>query len=155
MHSSIRDAMPEDLEFLRSCAHAAYEKYVERIGQKPAPMIADLSSAVADGHVQLLIAEDTRAGFMVVYRENGHLFLENIAILPAFQNLGLGKFLLEECDRLARDLNLSTIELYTNEAMHENLALYDHMGFTEVEKKTENGFKRVYFRKSVSDQHQR
>jgi hypothetical protein len=39
--------------------------------------------------------------------------------------------------------------LYTNVVMVENLALYPKMGFVETERRTEEGFERVYFRKEL------
>jgi hypothetical protein len=38
----IRKALHSDLDAIRRCAEAAYSVYVERIGRRPAPMVADL-----------------------------------------------------------------------------------------------------------------
>ena len=42
----IRCAVPGDVDALRAIAGAAYQKYVPRIGQDPAPMAADYAQAV-------------------------------------------------------------------------------------------------------------
>ena len=42
------------------------------------------------------------------------------------------------------------MDLYTNAKMRENLALYARLGWREVDRRTESGFERVYFEKTVS-----
>ena len=44
---TIRKARMKDLARIEACALAAYSPYVERIGRKPAPMVADFGAAVA------------------------------------------------------------------------------------------------------------
>lgn len=56
---------------------------------------------------------------------------------------------LVDAERQAREHNLATLRLYTNAAMTENLTLYPHFGYTEVDRRTEDGFDRVYFVKDV------
>ena len=51
----------------------------------------------------------------------------------------------------AQRLGLTTITLYTNERMTENIELYKRLGYTETERKTEQGYQRVYMRKPVLD----
>jgi ribosomal protein S18 acetylase RimI-like enzyme len=50
----------------------------------------------------------------------------------------------------ARELGLDAVTLYTNEAMTENLRLYPALGFVETGRRVEDGYRRVYFRKTVS-----
>ena len=59
-------------------------------------------------------------------------FIDNIAVDPAHQGLGLGRQLMEYAVREAKRHNLSAIQLYTNATMTENLAMYAHMGFAET-----------------------
>ena len=48
-------------------------------------------------------------------------------------------------------LQLPRLVLYTNEAMVENLAIYAHIGYVEVERRTEDGFQRVFMEKFLVD----
>lgn len=41
------------------------------------------------------------------------------------------------------------MELYTNAKMTENLTLYARLGWRETDRRTEQGFERVYFEKAV------
>lgn len=52
-------------------------------------------------------------------------------------------------EQYARDRARSAITLYTNEKMHENLALYPKMGFVQTDARVEDGYRRVYFRKTL------
>jgi ribosomal protein S18 acetylase RimI-like enzyme len=77
-------------------------------------------------------------------------FIDNIAVDPAHQGLGLGRQLMEYAAREAKRHNLSAIQLYTNATMTENLAMYAQMGFVETHRvmdtqfHIETGFPRVY-----------
>ena len=41
------------------------------------------------------------------------------------------------------------IELYTNAAMRENIEYYPRLGYKEIGRHEEDGFERVFFRKSL------
>ncbi|MBA1271797.1 hypothetical protein [Stutzerimonas azotifigens] len=49
----------------------------------------------------------------------------------------------------ARTAGLPALTLFTNEKMHENIAIYTKAGFLETRRMTDNGFNRVYFRKDL------
>jgi ribosomal protein S18 acetylase RimI-like enzyme len=76
-------------------------------------------------------------------------FIENIAVYPEFQGRGYGKALMHCAETQARALQLAELRLYTNIAMTENLIFYPKLGFEETERKTDNGYQRVYFKKSL------
>ena len=77
------------------------------------------------------------------------LELENVAVDPAEQGLGHGRALVAFAESHARALGLTAVELYTNEAMVENLQLYPRLGFVETGRRVEDGYRRVYFRKTL------
>ncbi len=77
------------------------------------------------------------------------LELENVAVDPAEQGLGHGRALVAFAEGHARELGLTAVELYTNEAMVENLRLYPRLGFVETGRRVEDGYRRVYFRKTL------
>ena len=147
----IRQAVVADLSAIRECAELSYACYIERMGRKPAPMIADFASAITCNQIDVITSHNAELlGFMVSYPKHNHFFLENIAIHPKHQKLGLGRCLLNHCESKARLHGYTSIELYTNEKMTENLAWYPRRGYVETERKVENGFHRVYFRKTLS-----
>jgi len=148
---TIRQAGPEHVDRVRACAHAAYAKYVAPIGREPAPMIADFARQISDGVVDVALgANDQVVGFLVCYPRNGHLHVENLAVLPAAQGRGVGARLLAHSEMRAREHGLNAIELYTNVKMSEALSFYPACGFVETGRRNEDGFDRVYFRKALS-----
>nr|WP_234901471.1 hypothetical protein [Mycolicibacterium fluoranthenivorans] len=58
--------------------------------------------------------------------------------------------MLERAESDARELGLTEVRLYTNEAMSENLTYYPRRGYQETGRRTEDGYRRVYFRKKIS-----
>jgi len=144
-------AVPEHLEAVRTCARAAYAKYVEPIGREPAPMVADFAGQIAEGWVDVALDADARvAGFIVCYPCQDHLHIENLAIAPAAQGAGVGTRLLCHAEARAAEFGLNAIQLYTNAKMTEALAFYPAQGFVEIDRRCEAGFDRVFFRKQLS-----
>ena len=147
-----RLAVEADVAGVRACVRAAYAHYVERIGREPAPMIADYAALVARG-VVWVIGDASVEAVLVMYpspTESGDaLFIENIAVAPGQQGRGLGRALLDFAERYARQHGLPELRLYTNALMTENLAMYAHLGFVESDRRTKDGFQRVYLRKPL------
>ncbi len=146
----IRCAVPGDVDALCAIAAAAYQKYVPRIGQDPAPMTADYAQAVRDRQAWAAIENGDVAGFAILIPQPGYLLLDNVAVLPAAQGRGIGNRLLLLAEDHARSLGLSEIRLYTNEAMTENLAYYLRYGYAETHRAEQDGFHRVFFHKPIN-----
>ena len=142
----LRGAVPGDAARLREIARAAYGKYVPRIGREPMPMGADYAAEIAAGRVMVVEAQREVAGYMVAWAQPDAYYIDNIAVDPARQGLGLGRKLIDGAVQAARRHGLGAIRLYTNAAMHENLALYARIGFVETGRATEDGFDRVFMR---------
>ncbi|GAA4252340.1 GNAT family N-acetyltransferase [Dactylosporangium darangshiense] len=137
--------MPGDAEAVRALVRAAYAHYVPRIGREPAPMSADYEALIAEGRVW--IAGRPPVGVLVLIPREDHLLLDNVAVAHRARGTGVGAALLAFAEERARALGLPRIRLYTNAAMHENLAYYPRHGYTETHRTSESGFHRVYFEK--------
>lgn len=147
----IRTAIASDEAAIRFCAETAYQRYVAAIGRKPAPMLADFAAQIAEGHVHVACAGDgALLGFIVFFARHDHMLLENVAVLPAAAGRGIGRQLIAFCEQAARQQGLERVELYTNEKMTENIFLYPHLGYREVDRRSEDGFNRVFFAKNLA-----
>ncbi len=142
-------ADPSHLGAVEACARAAYEKYIERIGREPAPMVADFAGSIDAGQLWVAIDDGGLSGYVVFYPRGDHLHLENLAVLPGQQGRGIGRALIAHVEEEARRLRLAAVELYTNEKMTENLGFYPRLGYIETGRRNEAGFNRVYFRKGL------
>jgi N-acetylglutamate synthase-like GNAT family acetyltransferase len=147
--ASIRRATTSDLTAIRRLIADAYTKYIERIGRRPAPMTADYAAALEHSRVWVLETGDAIVGALVTEDRADHLLLETVAVAPDAQGNGYGQLLLGRAERDAAELGLAEVRLYTNEAMTENLSFYPRHGYRETGRAVEDGFRRVYFSKSV------
>lgn len=146
---TIRIATERDLRAIQKIAHDAYEKYVERIGRRPAPMVADFQTPIAEGQVHVLEVEGEVVGFVVAYPRGDRMHLENVAVLPSTQGMGYGTQLMVFTEERARERGLKAVELYTNVKMTENVAYYPYLGYVETGRWEQDGFHRVFFCKQL------
>jgi ribosomal protein S18 acetylase RimI-like enzyme len=147
----IRQAEARDELEIRDCAEQAYARYVPLIGRKPAPMVADFAAQIAAAEVWVATDDqDAFQGFIVFYAEEGHILLENVAVLPRAAGRGVGKALIGFCENAARQRGMN-VHLYTNEKMTDNLSIYPRLGYVEVARRSEDGFNRVYFEKTLTN----
>ena len=128
---------------------AAYRPYIERIGREPAPMGADFDALIGAGAVWVATEHGQVVGVLVLELQDTALLLESVAVDPAHQGQGIGRSLIDHAERVARDAGLGSVDLYTNAHMTENLRLYPSLGYDVVDRRREDGFDRVFFRKSV------
>jgi ribosomal protein S18 acetylase RimI-like enzyme len=145
----VRPAGVEDAPAISECVAAAYRHYIARLGKPPGPMLDDYR-AVIQQHEVLVLTEGARIiGLLVLKRQLQSLLVDNVAVHPDYKGKGLGRKLMAIAEEKARRLGLCTVTLYTNECMTENIELYKKPGYAETERKTEQGYRRVYMRKSV------
>jgi ribosomal protein S18 acetylase RimI-like enzyme len=145
----MRAARPEDAAAVGELVRASYAKYVERVGKEPAPMLEDYAALIRTGEVWVLAEGGEVLGMLVMRPADDHLFLDNVAVAPGHQGRGLGRELLAFAEERAEREGLPEVRLYTNEKMHENLAVYARLGFEETGRKIDGGYRRVFMRKRL------
>jgi len=146
---TIRPAGPSDAGSMRQVASQAYQRYVNRIGRRPRPMTADYDRIAKSGHAWVAEEDGRIVGLLVLKPADDHMLLENVAVAPHAQGLGVGARLLQVAEEQARAHELLEVRLYTNEAMIENLAYYPRRGYHETHRSTQDGFRRVFFSKTI------
>ena len=145
-----RAARPDDAAGVAACVDAAYVQYIARNGLVPGPMREDYAEVIRDS--QVTVAEHGGAVVAVLVlaiAEEGFL-LDNIAVAPAHQGTGLGRHLLEYAEAEALRQGFTSIYLYAQEIMTENLALYARLGYVEYARRSELGLRRIYLRKLLA-----
>ena len=147
--TSIRLARASDLVAICGCAKAAYRHYVPRIGREPAPMVADFPQQIAKHQVYVLVENRIVLGYVVFYPRDDHVHIENVAVRPRDTGRGFGRQLLSYAEQAATKQGFRCVELYTNAAMHENVAMYPKLGYVETGRRRQDGFDRVFFKKSL------
>lgn len=145
----IRLAQREDLAAVETLVTVAYTQYIPLIGQKPGPMSDDYSALIEKRRVYVLSSENKLAGMLVLLPEDETMLLDNVAVHPDMQGRGYGRALIAFAERLSIERGFKAIRLYTNEAMIENVRLYERLGFVETHRAEEKGFRRVYMTKPL------
>lgn len=141
----MRQATGADLEPIHAVVQAAYAKYLSRMPKPPAPVLRDYRGPVEAGAVWVTGTPIT--GLISLTHVNDSLLIENIAVHPAAQGTGLGRRLMQFAEQQAADRDITRLTLYTHEMMTESQAIYAHLGYREVERRTEDGYRRIYMEK--------
>ena len=146
----IRVATVADVPAIAKIVEEAYRHYIPRIGRPPGPMLDDYAARVSEGVVWVIEEGPIVAGVIVLLSSPGYLLLDNIAVAPDRQGLGLGRRLLAFAEAEATRRGYREIRLYTHETMTENQRLYAAIGYEETGRGTEAGYERVFMRKRLA-----
>jgi ribosomal protein S18 acetylase RimI-like enzyme len=145
----IRAATVSDVPAITQIVDQAYRHYIARIGKPPGPMLDDYAARVSQGIVWVLEEGPAIVGIIVLLTAPNYLLLDNIAVSPARQGLGLGRQLLAFAEAEALRRGYSEIRLYTHQTMVENQRLYASISYEETGRGTEAGYDRVFMRKRL------
>ncbi len=148
----VRPAAQSDRAAIEHIASDAFAKYIERIGREPEPMTTDYEEIISRGGVVVAIVGGEIVGYVEMYSQEDHLFIDKIAIAPTYQKLGIAHAVYGLIAVTARVRGLRYLKLYTNAAMHENIKLYEEAaGFIVTERRTEHGYDRVYMMRELAE----
>ena len=147
-----RPARPEEAGTLRDLVRAAYARWVPVIGQEPAPMNDDYAARIAAGEAFVLDGPDGAPLGVLVLEDDPpeSLAVDNVALAPAAQGMGLGRALMDFAEAEARRRGRRRLRLYTNAAMEANIRLYERLGFAVTRRAEEKGFRRVFMEKPLA-----
>ncbi len=151
---SLRRATEPDLGTVGMISHDAYAPWVAILGQAPLPMTEDYAPRIARGKVWIIERDGRTAGVMVLERARDHLLIWSLAVLPAYQGHGVGRWMLETAEEMARREVLPELRLFTSDRMVSNIELYRRAGFWETGRRPNpyrTGWTLVDMAKSVSD----
>jgi GNAT superfamily N-acetyltransferase len=136
------------VDAIHELVQRAYAHYPGVIGVRPAPMDADYADEVAAKEVWVADSEGV-VGAIVMRWEPDYVFVDNVAVDPAHQGAGIGRTLLEHAEGRAREEGADELQLLTHELMTGNRVMYARLGWEETDRRDEQGFSRVYFRKRL------
>jgi ribosomal protein S18 acetylase RimI-like enzyme len=114
-------------------------------------MLDDYPARVSEGVVWVAEEGTVIAAVIVLVPAPNYLLLDNIAVSPGRQGLGLGRRLLAFAEDEALRRGYREIRLYTHQTMVENQRLYASIGYEETGRGAEAGYDRVFMRKQLID----
>lgn len=129
----IRPADPSEATVITGIVNAAYAKWVPVIGREPLPMRTDYSQALLEHDFDVIVEHDQIGGPIVglieTMQRDDHLWIENVAVAPAAQGRGIGRYLLAHAEQKAVGAGCFEIRLLTNGAFQANVLLYRRLGY--------------------------
>jgi ribosomal protein S18 acetylase RimI-like enzyme len=144
----IRLAESADRAAVEAIVRTAYEPWVQVIGVRPLPLVADYGELISQGRVHVLENGEIDA-LIVLQVLDSVLLVENVAVRPDRQGRGLGRRLMAFAEFRARSLGLPALRLYTNEKMTSNIGLYESLGYRETDRAAIDGRHVVHMRKEL------
>lgn len=139
-------------------AAGLFREYAREIGidlgfQDFEKELVDLSSMYAKplGGIILCRVEDVFIACVAIRKQAGGIAeLKRMYVRPGFQNLGIGRQLMEKAIELAKELGYQKIRLDTLDTMHPAIHLYKTYGFTEIPAYYHNPISNaVYFERAL------
>lgn len=125
----VRRALENEAGLVQEIVRAAYTQWIPVIGREPTPMTADFNHAMREHDVELAIIGEDIVGLIETWQRADHLWIENIAVDPCRQGMGIGRALLAYVENKAAQARLVEICLQTNEAFAANIKLYEKLGY--------------------------
>lgn len=132
----LREATEADAAVILAMQREANEPYRHR-PNGPSGAFGDTvegtRAVMATVPVVLAVADETVVGCLFYAREEDHLFLFRLAVLPAYQRGGIGRALMEYAKRRAMEAGLPCTRLGVRRAMPENIGYYERLGYQVTE----------------------
>jgi len=142
----IREATTEDADALTKCMQSAYSPYRDRMdGVRLPPMDADYLSEIKNYPTWVVESDGIIRGGLIMSFENDQASIANIAVDPECQGQGIGGALMKLAESKAKEDSFSELHLTTHVLLHENLALYRHLGWKE----TSRNDNQVFMKKEI------
>jgi DNA-binding MarR family transcriptional regulator/GNAT superfamily N-acetyltransferase len=112
-----------------------------------AAALHDLAAPAGMFLVARLRGEPIGCGGLILYPDAP--LIKRMWVAPAARSLGLGRRLLRELERLARETGARTIRLDTNRVLHEAIRLYRSAGYQEVPRFSDEPYAHHWFEKAL------
>ncbi|MDI6854885.1 MAG: GNAT family N-acetyltransferase [Deltaproteobacteria bacterium] len=142
----IREARPEEIEAVEALVKTAYGEFQSLFPDKMWLGWMNNISKVIHGETGILLAaadsQGTIHGAVKFYPDaaqaslgiwpQGAASMRILAVHPASRGRGIGRMLVEECLRRARQMAVPEIYLYTGPFMTAARRLYEQIGFTRA-----------------------
>lgn len=103
-------------------------------GDRLPPMDVDYRSEIEAFPTWVVDIEGEIAGGLIMAFEGDHASIANVAVHPTFQGRGVGGGLMRFAESEAKTRGYSDLRLATHVLLTENVALYLHLGWTEIER---------------------
>lgn len=152
---TLRPARAEEADAVAALVKTAFEhRYMDLLGRAWEPgEIEAVRDAVRRGRVTLAEIGGAPVGALWLEEDGETLWIDHVAVAAQAQGRGVGRVLLDQAERVARDGGFRLLKLLTAEMMDHLIALYAARGFVETHREPpKNGADtslRVYMEKRL------
>lgn len=143
----IRPARESDLQQIRFLAQTSMTLLVGRQFRRARRMAqakVDFRELQEQGLIHVYMIDAALGGFIVFHQDGMDLHVEQVAVTPRFRRRGIGRALLNYVDTIGIARNCLRVILYPDTVAFENVAFYRSRGYTEVDRRGEEGASYVY-----------
>jgi N-acetylglutamate synthase-like GNAT family acetyltransferase len=144
----MRLATIEDLEEIEAVILAAYENHMRQMVFPPVQLLRDHSQAIEAGEVWA--TGDPIVAAITLIEMYDTLLIENLVVHPSVQGGGLGRRLMEFAEERAELHRLQRVVLHHNEVNIAHSGFFGHLGYREVDRRTQHGSRRALMEKRVA-----
>jgi GNAT superfamily N-acetyltransferase len=146
----LRAAAADDAPAITDIVRMAYARWIPVIGREPRPMVVDYAQAVREHDFDLAMLDERLVGLIETMLHDDHLWIENVAVRPEDQGLGIGRQLLRHAERKALAAGRRETRLLTNAAFENNVVLYEKVGYVTDRREPFMGGTTVYMSKKLT-----
>jgi ribosomal protein S18 acetylase RimI-like enzyme len=133
MALTFRQAVPSERDDAQRILWSAFTLYLRNLGREiTAHHYAFLPAAIERGDVYLAVDGGEIVGVAATERRDGGIYIDRLGVEPARQGEGIGSFMLERLEGIARTNGLKRLSLETAEMAEGNIRLYRRHGFEIV-----------------------
>jgi ribosomal protein S18 acetylase RimI-like enzyme len=133
MALTFRKAVPSERDVAERILWSAFTPYVRNLDREiTAYHYVFLPAAIERGDVYFAVDGDEIVGVAATERRDGGIYIDRLGVDPARQGTGLGSFMLERLEGIARANGLKGLSLETAEMAEGNIRLYRRHGFEIV-----------------------
>jgi GNAT superfamily N-acetyltransferase len=149
-----RRARPDEGDTLADLLRVSFTPYARALGREVTPAAyARLDAAHRNSDVHVTEAGGTIVGLVALMRHGDMLEVDLLAVHPDHQRRGIGRALLAEAERIAREDGFVRLELHTAAMFGHLLRLYASAGYVETHRGPPphgaDAHPRVFFEKSL------
>ena len=133
MALTFRPATPSEHDDARRVLWTAFTPYVRDLGREiTVHHYMFLAAAIARGDVYLALDGEEIVGVAATERRDSGIYIDRLGVVPTRQGTGLGSFMLQRVEEIARASGLKELSLETAEMAEGNIRLYRRHGFEIV-----------------------
>lgn len=133
MTLEFRPALRTDRDAVETLLRSAFTPYARKLGRTDGPGPYDwVAAAIGRGDVFVASEDNALIGAVTTNWRSSELAIDHIAVEPGSQGRGVGSWLLDSVEGIARNRGATALSLYTAEIMDDQIRLYRRHGFVEV-----------------------